>query len=51
MLAGADPADPRRLTEEVQRAWAGFVRTGSPGWSSFPHVRHFDLSPGGAAAG
>jgi para-nitrobenzyl esterase len=41
MLAGADPADLRRLVEEVQRAWAGFVHTGSPGWSSFPHVRHF----------
>jgi para-nitrobenzyl esterase len=41
MLAGADPADLRRLMEEVQRAWTGFVHTGSPGWSSFPHVRHF----------
>jgi para-nitrobenzyl esterase len=41
MLAGADPADLRRLMEEVQGAWTGFVHTGSPGWSSFPHVRHF----------
>lgn len=41
MLAGADPADLRRLTEETQRAWAGFVHAGSPGWSPFPHVRHF----------
>jgi para-nitrobenzyl esterase len=41
MLAGADPADLRQLTEEVQRAWTGFVHAGSPGWSSFPHVRHF----------
>jgi para-nitrobenzyl esterase len=38
MLAGADPAELRRLTEEVQRAWADFVHTGSPGWSAFPHV-------------
>jgi para-nitrobenzyl esterase len=44
MLAGADPAALRRVTEEVQRAWTGFVRTGSPGWSAFPHVRHFVLS-------
>jgi para-nitrobenzyl esterase len=41
MLAGADPADLRRLTEQVQRAWTAFVHTGSPGWPSFPHVRHF----------
>jgi para-nitrobenzyl esterase len=41
MLTGADTADLRRLTEEVQRAWTGFVHTGSPGWPSFPHVRHF----------
>jgi para-nitrobenzyl esterase len=41
MLAGADPADLRRLMEEVQHAWTGFIHTGSPGWSSFPHVRHF----------
>jgi para-nitrobenzyl esterase len=41
MLAGADPADLRRLTEEMQSAWTGFVHTGSPGWPSFPYVRHF----------
>jgi para-nitrobenzyl esterase len=41
MLAGADPADLRRLVAEVQRAWTGFVHAGSPGWPSFPHVRHF----------
>jgi para-nitrobenzyl esterase len=42
MLAGADAADLRRLTEQVQRAWTGFVHTGSPDWPSFPHVRHLD---------
>jgi para-nitrobenzyl esterase len=41
MLSGADPADLRRLVEEVQHAWAAFVHTGSPDWSSYPHVRHF----------
>jgi para-nitrobenzyl esterase len=41
MLAGADAADVRRLMEEVQHAWTGFVHTGSPGWPPFPHVRHF----------
>ncbi|ANN17186.1 hypothetical protein SD37_17080 [Amycolatopsis orientalis] len=41
MLAGADPADLRRLVDQVQRAWTGFVHTGSPGWPSFPYVRHF----------
>ncbi|MFI6603295.1 carboxylesterase family protein [Nonomuraea sp. NPDC050536] len=41
MLAGADPTDLRRLMEEVQRAWTDFVHTASPGWPSFPHVRHF----------
>ncbi|WP_116103515.1 carboxylesterase family protein [Amycolatopsis thermalba] len=41
MLAGADPADLRRLVDQVQRAWTGFVHTGSPGWPPFPHVRHF----------
>ena len=41
MLAGADPADLRRLVEEVQGAWAAFVHTGSPGWPEYPHVRRF----------
>ncbi|GAA0267650.1 carboxylesterase family protein [Actinomadura nitritigenes] len=45
MLAGADPADLRRLTDEVQNAWIGFVHTGSPGWPPFPHVRHFARAP------
>ncbi|MET7338577.1 hypothetical protein [Nonomuraea sp. NPDC005650] len=41
MLAGADPADLGQLVDEVQHAWAGFVHAGSPGWSPYPHVRHF----------
>jgi para-nitrobenzyl esterase len=41
MLAGADPADLRRLTGEVQRAWAAFVHTGDPGWPAYPQVRIF----------
>ncbi|NUS16949.1 MAG: carboxylesterase family protein [Streptomyces sp.] len=39
MLAGADPADLRRLTAVVQRAWSDFVHTGSPGWAPYPLVR------------
>ncbi|MFI0895675.1 carboxylesterase family protein [Streptomyces sp. NPDC020983] len=41
MLAGADPADLRRLTAEVQGAWAAFVHTGDPGWPAYPQVRAF----------
>jgi para-nitrobenzyl esterase len=40
MLAGADDADLRRLAEQVQGAWTGFVHAGSPDWPPFPHVRH-----------
>ncbi|SDH59340.1 carboxylesterase/lipase family protein [Nonomuraea jiangxiensis] len=41
MLAGAAPESLNRLVAEVQRAWIGFVHTGSPGWSPHPHVTHF----------
>ncbi|MFI0937605.1 carboxylesterase family protein [Streptomyces sp. NPDC021020] len=41
MLAGADPAELRRLTAEVQGAWAAFVHTGDPGWPAYPQVRSF----------
>ncbi|MGW5349017.1 carboxylesterase family protein [Streptomyces sp. NPDC004031] len=41
MLAGADPADLRRLTAEVQTAWAAFAHTGDPGWAAYPYVRTF----------
>ncbi|GGU09841.1 carboxylesterase family protein [Actinomadura citrea] len=41
MLAGAESADLRRLTDELHSAWTGFVHAGSPGWSPFPHVRRF----------
>ncbi|MFI5538859.1 carboxylesterase family protein [Nocardia sp. NPDC051900] len=41
MLAGADPADLRRLTMKVQQACAAFVHTGDPGWAGFPHIEHF----------
>lgn len=44
LLAGAEPAELRRLTEEVQSAWASFVHTGAPGgtgWPAAPQVRRF----------
>ncbi|WP_031515890.1 carboxylesterase family protein [Streptomyces sp. NRRL F-5123] len=41
VLAGADPAELRRLTAEVQGAWAAFVHTGDPGWPAYPQVRSF----------
>ncbi|WP_328388121.1 carboxylesterase family protein [Nocardia sp. NBC_00416] len=41
MLAEADPDDLRRLVDEVQRAWIGFVHSGSAGWERYPYVHHF----------
>lgn len=41
VLAGADPAELRRLTAEVQSAWASFVHAGDPGWPAYPAVRRF----------
>ncbi|MBT2225177.1 carboxylesterase/lipase family protein [Nonomuraea sp. NEAU-A123] len=43
MLAGAEPADLRRLVAQVQPAWASFVHTGSPGWAPFPCLEHITL--------
>ncbi|NJP43392.1 carboxylesterase/lipase family protein [Actinacidiphila epipremni] len=40
MLVGAAPEDLRRLTAEVQSAWASFVHTGTPGWAPYPQVKH-----------
>ncbi|WP_433247446.1 carboxylesterase/lipase family protein [Streptosporangium sp. CA-135522] len=47
MLGGEQPA---RLVAQVQRAWAGFVRRGDPGWPRYergePVVRRFTGVPG-----
>ena len=40
MLAGGDPAEMESLVRAVQDAWIAFVRTGSPGWSPYPFVKH-----------
>ncbi|SNS03867.1 carboxylesterase family protein [Actinomadura mexicana] len=37
MLAGADPADLRRLVDRVQQAWTAFIHGGSPGWHRYGH--------------
>ncbi|MEU8124187.1 carboxylesterase family protein [Spirillospora sp. NPDC049024] len=44
MLAGADPADLRRLVDRVQEAWTAFIHGGSPGWDRYgrrSEVHHF----------
>lgn len=41
MLKGLPRREATRLTQQVQRAWLGFIRDGSLPWRASPHVHAF----------
>lgn len=39
MLRGLRPRDAKRLVDELQSGWLGFIRDGDPGWGQWPHQK------------